>query len=539
MELSILKNMLIGGAKKIADNKQELNDMNVFPIPDGDTGTNMFKTMTGVLQGLTEIGDRDLESSDFDKLYTGALMNSQGNSGVILSQWLKGFLKAFKDFDEVNAGTLYAGFLAGTESAYNSVAEPVEGTFLTVCREAQENAEDNLDEDTTTEQFMKDIVDGAAESLKHTPELLPVLKQYNVLDSGAMGFVCLVTGMLEALDESFSIDLSEFETIAEVSSDASSVAVGEGLAEFGYCTEMIVQLDDDKADSFNETLVTSDMRDFGNSLVLVRDGNQVKIHIHTLKPESVMAYYHRFGEFIKLKIENMTIQHNETVFAQGKKDVAIVAVADGDGFESLFREMGVAEIARGGQSNNVSVLDLCETCNNASAKNIIILPNNKNIIMTAEKVREVMKDCKIHIIPTKSMAEGYLALSLVDTNSSCDEIVASMNKALEGVHTGLIAKADKRGTYNGIYVDAGDYIGVLDDDIITCASADLEKCFTDFIKTVPDAEVFESVMIFADTDEDKAMADSKEAQIKAICPSAEIFSCLGGQNIYNYVIAFS
>ncbi len=539
MELSILKNMLIGGAKKIADNKQELNDMNVFPIPDGDTGTNMFKTMTGVLQGLAEIGDRDLESSDFDKLYTGALMNSQGNSGVILSQWLKGFLKAFKDFDEVNAGTLYAGFLAGTESAYNSVAEPVEGTFLTVCREAQENAEDNLDEDTTTEQFMKDIVEGAAESLKHTPELLPVLKQYNVLDSGAMGFVCLVTGMLEALDESFSIDLSEFETIADVSSDASSAAVGEGLAEFGYCTEMIVQLDDDKADSFNETLVTSDMRDFGNSLVLVRDGNQVKIHIHTLKPESVMAYYHRFGEFIKLKIENMTIQHNETVFAQGKKDVAIVAVADGDGFEALFREMGVAEIARGGQSNNVSVLDLCETCNNASAKNIIILPNNKNIIMTAEKVREVMKDCKIHIIPTKSMAEGYLALSLVDTNSSCDEIVASMNKALEGVHTGLIAKADKRGTYNGVYVEVGDFIGVLDDDIITCASSNLEKCFTDFIKTVPDAEVFESVMIFADTDEDKAMADSMEDQIKANCPSAEIFSCLGGQNIYNYVIAFS
>ena len=192
--------------------------MNVFPIPDGDTGTNMDKTMGGVLQALAEIGDRELESSDFDKLYTGALMNSQGNSGVILSQWLKGFLKAFKDFDEVNAGTLYAAFLSGTESAYNSVAEPVEGTFLTVCREAQENAEDNLDEDTTTEQFMKDVVEGAAESLKHTPELLPVLKEYNVLDSGAMGFVCLVTGMLEALDESFDIDLSAFESVANVSS---------------------------------------------------------------------------------------------------------------------------------------------------------------------------------------------------------------------------------------------------------------------------------------------------------------------------------
>ena len=538
MELSVLKKMLIGGAKKILDNKQQLNEMNVFPIPDGDTGTNMDKTMGGVLQALAEIGDRDLESADFDKLYTGALMNSQGNSGVILSQWLKGFLRAFKDFDELNAGSLYAAFLSGTESAYNSVAEPVEGTFLTVCREAQENAEDNLDEDTTTEQFMKDVVEGAAESLKHTPDLLPVLKEYNVLDSGAMGFVCLVTGMLEALDESFDIDLSEFESVANASAGAVSAAMGEGLAEFGYCTELIVQIDDDKIDSFDETLVRSDMRDFGNSLVLVQEGNQVKIHIHTLKPEAVMTYYHRFGEFIKLKIENMTIQHHES-FTANKKDVAIVAVADGDGIADLFKELGVTEIARGGQSNNVSVQGLTDSCKAAGTKDIIILPNNKNIIMTAEKVREVMKDVKIRIIPTKSMAEGYLALSLVNSNASAQEIEVSMIQALQGVHTGLIAKADKTGVYNGISVTAGDFIGVLDDDIITCASSDLKACLEAFLPTVPDAASCKSVHIFTGNAEDKAISDGLEDQIKTCCPQAEIFSCVGGQNIYNYVIAFS
>ena len=538
MELSVLKKMLIGGAKKILDNKQQLNEMNVFPIPDGDTGTNMDKTMGGVLQALAEIGDRDLESADFDKLYTGALMNSQGNSGVILSQWLKGFLRAFKDFDELNAGSLYAAFLSGTESAYNSVAEPVEGTFLTVCREAQENAEDNLDEDTTTEQFMKDVVEGAAESLKHTPELLPVLKEYNVLDSGAMGFVCLVTGMLEALDESFDIDLSEFESVANASAGAVSAAMGEGLAEFGYCTELIIQIDDDKIDSFDETLVRSDMRDFGNSLVLVQEGNQVKIHIHTLKPEAVMTYYHRFGEFIKLKIENMTIQHHES-FTANKKDVAIVAVADGDGIADLFKELGVTEIARGGQSNNVSVQGLTDSCKAAGTKDIIILPNNKNIIMTAEKVREVMKDVKIRIIPTKSMAEGYLALSLVNANASAQEIEVSMIQALQGVHTGLIAKADKTGVYNGISVTAGDFIGVLDDDIITCASSDLKACLESFLPTVPDAASCKSVHIFTGNAEDKAISDGMEDQIKTCCPGAEIFSCVGGQNIYNYVIAFS
>ena len=539
MELSVLKKMLVGGAKKILDNKQTLNEMNVFPIPDGDTGTNMDKTMSGIIKELIEIGDRDLESKDFDTLYTAALMSSQGNSGVILSQWLKGFLKAFKDYDEVNAGSLYAAFLSGTESAYNSVAEPVEGTFLTVCREAQENAEDNLDEDTTTEQFMKDIVEGASESLKHTPELLPVLKEYNVLDSGAMGFVCLVTGMLEALDDTFTVDLSEFKSaVAKPVSGAPVSMGGKGLAEFGYCTEMIIQIDDDKAASFNEDLVRSDMRDFGNSLVLVKDGNQVKVHIHTLKPESVMAYYHRYGEFVKLKIENMTIQHHES-FLANLKEVAIVAVADGDGFADLFTDMGVTEVARGGQSDNVSLQDLVDACKKASAKHVILLPNNKNIIMTAEKVREVYKDAVIHIVPTKSMAEGYLALSLIDAGASYEEIEKAMNRALVGVHTGLIAKSDKTGVYNGVDVHAGDYIGVLDDDIITCADTVLKDCLIKFFPTVPSVTDCESVMVFAGNDSDKALSDAMTADIKSFCPSAEIFSCLGGQNIYNYVIAFS
>ena len=538
MELSVLKKMLIGGAKKILDNKQTLNDMNVFPIPDGDTGTNMDKTMSGVLWALMEIGDRELESADFDKMYTGALMNSQGNSGVILSQWLKGFLKAFKDFDELDAGSLYAAFLAGTECAYNAVADPVEGTFLTVCRKAQENVEEYLDEDTTVEDFMKYIVEGASEALKQTPELLPILKEYDVLDSGAMGFVCLVTGMLEALDDSFSVDLSEFASVAKVTGNSGAVSMGgEGLAEFGYCTEMIIQIADDKAAGFNEELVRSDMREFGNSLVLVKEGNQVKIHIHTLNPESVMAYYHKFGEFVKIKIENMTIQHNETLL--GKKDVAVVAVADGDGFENLFKSLGAAEIARGGQSDNLSLQVLTDSCKKASAKDIILLPNNKNIIMTAEKVSEVYKDAKIHIVPTKSMAEGYLALSLFNGDSAVADIESAMNKALEGVHTGLIAKADKTGVYNGISVNSGDYIGVLDDDIITCADTDLKACLIKFIPTVPGSDGYKKVKVFAGNNEDKAVCDGVMAQINDICKSAEIDTCIGGQTIYNYVIAFS
>ena len=196
MEINVIKKMLLAGSKNILENKQTLNDMNVFPIPDGDTGTNMDKTMSGIVKVLIEIGDRDLKPEDFDALYKSALMNSQGNSGVILSQWLKGFLKALRSETELDPGNLDAAFISGTQSAYSSVAEPVEGTFLTVCREAQEEAEDVFDEDTTVKDFMKNIVEGASESLKHTPEKLPILKEYDVLDSGGCGFLCLVRFLL-------------------------------------------------------------------------------------------------------------------------------------------------------------------------------------------------------------------------------------------------------------------------------------------------------------------------------------------------------
>jgi dihydroxyacetone kinase-like predicted kinase len=251
-----------------------------------------------------------------------------------------------------------------------------------------------------------------------------------------------------------------------------------------------------------------------------------------------MAYYHRYGEFVKLKIENMTIQHNETVFAN-KKDVAIVAVADGDGFEKLYKDSGAAEVARGGQSDNLSLQVLADSCKSAGAKEIILLPNNKNIIMTAEKVKEVYKDAVIHIVPTKSMAEGYLAMSSINGKTSVADIEKAMNEALNGVHTGLIAKADKTGVYNGVCVTAGDYIGVLDDDIITCADSDLKSCLVKFIPTVPGASEYKNVKVFAGNEEDRSLADSTIGDIKEVCSSAEISTCIGGQNIYNYVIAFS
>lgn len=534
MEINIIKKMLLAGSKNILENKQTLNDMNVFPIPDGDTGTNMDKTMSGIVKVLMDIGDRDLTPEDFDELYKSALMNSQGNSGVILSQWLKGFLKALRNETELDPGNLDEAFIAGTQSAYSAVAEPVEGTFLTVCREAQEEAEDLFDEDTTVKDFMKNVVEGASESLKKTPEKLPVLKEYDVLDSGGMGFLCLVTGMLSALEEDFKYDFSEFESLKPSFSGNGTMAGGD---EFGYCTELILTIDEDKLASFNADTVRIDMASFGNSLVLVQDGTSLKIHIHTLKPEDILSYFHRFGEFAKLKIENMTLQHHEN-FLTAMQDCAIVAVADGDGMEKLYKSLGVKEIVRGGQSDNVSVQNLLNACKAAAAKHIILLPNNKNIIMTAEKVRELMTDSVIHIVPTKSMAEGYCALSLIDPSADCTTIEKTMLESLEGVHTGFVSVADKSGVYNGIDVKAGDHIGVIDDDIIVCSADDTVTALIELTKCVPGIKDVEAVTVFASTDVLVTHVQGNMTGIKRSCPDAEISAAYGGQGIYDLVVLY-
>ena len=467
--------------------------------------------------------------------YKSALMNSQGNSGVILSQWLKGFLKALRDETELDPGNLDAAFISGTQSAYSAVADPVEGTFLTVCREAQEEAEDLFDEDTTVKDFMKNVVEGASMSLKNTPEKLAILKEYDVLDSGGMGFLCLVTGMLSALEEDFTYDFSEFDSLKP--SFANGTAAGTDGEEFGYCTELIVKIDDDKLASFNADTVRLDMSSFGNSLVLVQDGRDLKIHIHTLKPEEILAYYHRFGEFQKLKIENMTLQHNEN-FLTAMQDCAIVAVADGDGIEKLYKSLGVKQIVRGGQSDNVSVQNLLNACKAASAKHVILLPNNKNIIMTAEKVRELCTDSVIHIVPTKSMAEGYCALSLIDADAPYDEIEKTMLESLEGVHSGFVSVADKSGVYNGITVNAGDYIGVVDDDVIVSSSKNKKTALKALTAAIPGIGDVEAVTIFCSSYDNISDIEISKAEVSVFCPNAEISVAYGGQEIYDMVILF-
>lgn len=530
MQIHKLKDLLLGASQSLSENKEKLNSLNVFPIPDGDTGTNMEKTMLGAIRSLRSIGDRELVPDDLNRLYDGVLMSSQGNSGVILSQWFKGFFGSLRQTGELTAATLDQAFLEATQSAYNAVVTPVEGTFLTVAREAHEFAEDFLDENTTVEGYLENALTGARESLNRTPELLPVLKEAGVVDSGGLGFVCIISGMISALNGNAPISADEIFDGMQ-----SAVVETDDIDEFGYCTELILKLNDDSRADFKLKETIDHLNEIGNSVVAVQDGSKVKLHVHTLVPESVLEHCHRFGEFITIKIENMTIQHQQTL-ARSKEHCAVIAIANGSGITELFKNLGAKYIIKGGQSDNVSTEEIITCINRISADHIILLPNNKNILMVAEQVKSMLKDTDLHIVPSTSIAEGYSALSMMDLTADIDSILADMNGAIKNAVTGIIAKATRSVTYNNVEVVAGHYIGIVDDAVVFDCP-DIKESIRLLLGSIKDIENKESVIAFCADSQLYSIADEMKAEMGKICPCAEVFLVNGGQEIYDYVFA--
>lgn len=531
MKIAILKNMLAGAAQNITNNKEKLNSLNVFPIPDGDTGTNMEKTMLGAIGAIGEIGSRELTAEDLDGLYEGVLMASQGNSGVILSQWFKGFFASLKEIgeEELDAVAMSSAFMNGVETAYDAVASPVEGTILTVARETQEVCEEMITEETTLEEYLRCAVDAAKESLANTPDLLPVLKEAGVVDSGGFGFVCILSGMLGALDGSCALDVEEFVR------NASPSTVMSGDGEFGYCTELIVKLDPEADAEFNMKHTVDFLNDAGNSVVAVTDGSKLKLHVHTLRPEAVLKYCHRFGEFIKIKIENMTIQHQETLLKE-KEKCAVIAVADGDGLGELFMRLGASRIVNGGQSDNVSTNDFVKAIDSVIADDIILLPNNGNILMVAEQVQKMRENTNIHIVRSRSMAEGYSALSILNKDDSVDRIVGYMNEEINGTVTGLVCAATRDANVDGVKVREGHFIGMADQRIVADCE-DRKAAVIALFETIPDMDDKESVLAICRDEEALNALKELEPELEKLCGGAEIYSMNGGQSVYDYVFA--
>ncbi|EFE47243.1 DAK2 domain fusion protein YloV [Erysipelotrichaceae bacterium 5_2_54FAA] len=466
----LLKDMLASGANNLSNKFTEIDALNVFPVPDGDTGTNMSLTFNaGVKDALACTSD---DVCDIAKVLSkGLLMGARGNSGVITSQIFRGLYQGVDGMKEINGFQLANALVMGSRVAYKAVMRPVEGTILTVVREAADYtyAYATSTQDVTCLQVMEKMLEEAKESLERTPDLLPVLKEVGVVDSGGAGLVTIFEGFVSAL---------KGEVIERQEAQESKEVAGAGMEseEFGYCTEFIIRLSEHGARNFQEEALRDSLARIGNSIVCVRDDDIVKVHVHTLTPGDALNMGQRYGEFAKLKVENMQEQHenimmNATVEEKPKEEkpkqkYAIITVAAGDGLKDMFKELRADYVISGGQTMNPSTEDFVQAIHQVNAENIFLLPNNSNIILAAQQAASVCEDLNVEVIPSKSIPQGLSACIMFNPDVDFDMNLAEMNDAISMVKTGQVTYAIKDTTFEGLDIKAGDYLGLKEKDIV-------------------------------------------------------------------------
>jgi len=517
-------NLVRGGAARLAQNRQTINDLNVFPIPDGDTGDNMYMTIEA---GAKASGNTLTEAAD--NVSQGMLLGARGNSGVILSRIFAGIAKGFKGLKKADISAFTKAMKAGVEEAYHAVAQPVEGTILTVLREGVAAAQGS----TTLEEFMDLWIAGMDVSLQRTPDLLDVLKKAGVVDSGGAGLLCIGEGMRDALLGDY--EAGHVETAAPQSQNVDFSAFTEdSVLEFGYCTEFLLRLQSSKVnlDNFDEKVIKDWLETRGDSLVFFRDGSIIKVHVHTMDPGAVLTKCREWGEFLTIKVENMTLQHHENHmeerFKRTHKALGIVTVAAGKGLTDTFKEMGADAVIEGGQTMNPPVERFLEAFKGVNADTILVFPNNSNIILTARQAAEVYKDSKVEVIPTKTLGEGYFALANLDTEADSDTLVQGLTEAAASVTTGLVSRAirDAEG------VKEGDYIGITGKDIL-CSTASAQEA-AEILADKLDAGSADIILLFAG--EDAHNPEILQANIQKKYPMAEVILLQGDQPVYDYII---
>jgi len=457
----LFRTMLENGSNNLANRRFDVDAMNVFPVPDGDTGTNMHLTFSsGVKETHSIIVDN---VADIAKVLSkGLLMGARGNSGVILSQIFRGFSFGVENCAEVDTLTLAKAFVKGSQIAYKAVMKPVEGTILTVIREGSEAALEYVKNNTacSIEQYLDVLLEESNNSLQHTPELMPLLKEVGVVDSGGYGLITILEGFVAAI-KGEHIELKQ-ET-------ASVNAVQDKIenSEFGYCTEFILRLSENGKYTFEEEKLKRNLSRIGESLVVVQDEDLVKVHVHTMMPGDALNMAQRYGEFIKLKIENMQEQHEHIIeMATPHKKYGIITVAAGEGLVKLFKDLRVDVIVNGGQTMNPSTEDFVEATKKLNADHIIILPNNSNIIMAALQVKKILPDRDITVLPTDTIPQGLSACMMFNPEVDLVDNIAEMESAFKNVVTGQITYAIKDTSFEGITIKKGDYIGIKNKDIV-------------------------------------------------------------------------
>ena len=541
----LLQEMLISGANNLYNHYPEIDALNVFPVPDGDTGMNMNLTMASGAKEIQNRSDNDVHAIAvaFSK---GLLMGARGNSGVITSQIFRGFAQALEGSKQINAELLADAFDNGSKVAYKAVMRPVEGTILTVIRESSASLKNYVKPDTDIIVAFKYFLSEAYASLKHTPELLPVLKEVGVVDSGGAGLIKILEGMLSALNGKFIAK----KEISRSSTDNSAQQSMES-DEFGYCTEFILRLDPENKKPFIESRFKSVLANHGNSLVVVRDDDIVKVHVHTLAPGAVLTYGQSFGEFIKLKIENMTEQHTslqekkegeqvpeepvEELHKEPTKEVAMVSVAAGQGVEDAFRELGVEQIITGGQTMNPSINDIVKAIKDTDAKTVYVFPNNSNIVMAALQAKDVLHDeVEVVVVQSKTIPQGVAAVSQFSPDLSVNENLANMKEVIAHISSGEVTYAVKDTTMNGVSIKKNDFMAIANKKVICCESKP-EKALLKMLKKMIRDDSYLATIFVGEGVSDKILNQLKK-DLPEEYPEVEFDIRRGDQPVYNYLV---
>lgn len=535
----LFADMIIQGAQNLSNNADLVDSLNVYPVPDGDTGTNMNLTMTS---GREEV-ENNLSKNigELGKTFSkGLLMGARGNSGVILSQLFRGFCKNIESESEINSKLLAESFQAGVETAYKAVMKPVEGTILTVAKDAAQSAIEKANNTEDCIELMEYIIVKANESLENTPNLLAVLKEVGVVDSGGKGLLCVYEGFLKALKgekveaKVAKIDKDEF---VHDEHDFHGVINTEDII-YGYCTEMMVRFGKNKK-AFDEQEFRQDMSQFGDSLLVINDEEIVKVHVHTEYPGKVFNYGQQYGELIKLKVENMREQHREVIrkeqhTAKPKMETvetAIITISMGEGISEIFKSMGATHIISGGQTMNPSTEDIVKVIEQSKCKRAIILPNNKNILMASEQAASIV-DAEAVVIPTKSIPQGISALFQYDVDATLEENKAQMADSVNNVKSGSLTYAVRDTKIDGVEIKKDAFMGLIEDKIVSSQSDQLTTV-TELLNEML-AEDSEILTVIIGQDAEQAVTDNMINWIEEQYPDVEVEVHEGGQPIYQY-----
>ncbi|MBQ9773441.1 MAG: DAK2 domain-containing protein [Clostridia bacterium] len=535
--------MVLAGCANLQRHAEEVNDLNVFPIPDGDTGANMLLTMQG--GAAPAKGANENLSDCATQIARGMLLGARGNSGVILSQFFAGLAEGFHTYREADVHALEKAVACGVGCAYEAVLTPTAGTILTVLKDACNYAGHCNCE--SIEAYFCAFIEEGKRALARTPDLLPVLKEAGVVDSGGAGMLYIVEGMYaflcgKAPEEAEPIALP---TQAAIDPDLFGA---DSVMEFGYCTELLLRLQTCKTDpaQFDVAILTEYLQSIGDSVVTVKNDSIVKLHVHTMTPYKVLEFCQRYGEFLTVKIENMMLQHNETVAGEPtraamsestreRRPIGIVAVAMGDGICESFCELGADEVIRGGQTMNPSAQDFLEAFARVNADTLFVLPNNGNVLLAARQAAQIFRDSDVRVIPTHSIGDGYAVLSMLDLDSGdVDTIEQEMNDAMGGVLTAEVSRSIRDAEMNGVSVQKDDYIGIMGKAILAAG-----KCCEEVaLQTLDKMELDTHDLLLVIRGKGIAEADSASlcAYAKQRNPLIEVCETDGGQDIYDYIL---